>query len=74
MVILAVLMDCSDIASSTIVSCNRRWRYVIQKGVLFEHFRSLTEGMKELMLHRGRRETFVEEISGKQPTRCGVIT
>jgi putative ATP-binding cassette transporter len=31
------------------------------KGVLFEHFRSLTEGMKELMLHRGRREAFVEE-------------
>ena len=31
------------------------------KSVLFEHFRSLTEGMKELMLHRGRRETFVEE-------------
>ncbi len=31
------------------------------KGVLFEHFRSLTEGMKELMLHRGRRETFVDE-------------
>lgn len=31
------------------------------KGVLFEHFRSLTEGMKELMLHRGRRETFVEQ-------------
>ena len=27
------------------------------KGALFEHFRSLTEGMKELMLHRGRRET-----------------
>ncbi|MBA5872171.1 MAG: cyclic peptide export ABC transporter [Nitrospira sp. CR2.1] len=31
------------------------------KGVLFEHFRSLTEGMKELMLHRGRRETFVDQ-------------
>ena len=31
------------------------------KGVLFEHFRSLTEGMKDLMLHRGRRETFVEQ-------------
>ncbi len=30
------------------------------KGVLFEHFRSLTEGMKELMLHRGRREAFVD--------------
>ena len=29
------------------------------KGALFEHFRSLTEGMKELMLHRGRRDTFV---------------
>ena len=29
------------------------------KGALFEHFRSLTEGMKELMLHRGRRESFV---------------
>ncbi len=29
------------------------------KGTLFEHFRSLTEGMKELMLHRGRRDTFV---------------
>ncbi len=29
------------------------------KGALFEHFRSLTEGVKELMLHRGRRETFV---------------
>lgn len=29
------------------------------KGALFEHFRSLTEGMKELMLHRARRETFV---------------
>lgn len=31
------------------------------KGALFEHFRSLTEGMKELMLHRGRRESFVEQ-------------
>lgn len=31
------------------------------KGVLFEHFRSLTEGMKELMLHRGRRDTFVKQ-------------
>lgn len=31
------------------------------KGVLFQHFRSLTEGMKELMLHRGRRETFVDQ-------------
>ncbi|MDR4479036.1 MAG: cyclic peptide export ABC transporter [Nitrospira sp.] len=30
------------------------------KGALFEHFRSLTEGMKELMLHRGRREAFVD--------------
>ena len=30
------------------------------KGTLFEHFRSLTEGMKELMLHRGRREAFVD--------------
>ena len=30
------------------------------KGALFEHFRSLTEGMKELMLHRRRRDTFVE--------------
>ncbi|MCC2641313.1 MAG: Cyclic peptide transporter [Nitrospira sp.] len=29
------------------------------KGALFEHFRSLTEGMKELMLNRGRREMFV---------------
>jgi putative ATP-binding cassette transporter len=29
------------------------------KGALFEHFRSLTEGMKELMLHRSRRDTFV---------------
>ena len=29
------------------------------KGALFEHFRSLTEGMKELMLHRARRDTFV---------------
>ena len=29
------------------------------KGALFEQFRSLTEGMKELMLHRSRRDTFV---------------
>ncbi|HVG02405.1 MAG TPA: cyclic peptide export ABC transporter [Nitrospira sp.] len=31
------------------------------KGALFEHFRSLTEGMKELMLHRARRDAFVAE-------------
>ncbi|MFO0733898.1 MAG: cyclic peptide export ABC transporter [Nitrospiraceae bacterium] len=29
------------------------------KGTLFGHFRSLTEGTKELMLHRARREAFV---------------
>jgi len=29
------------------------------KGALFGHFRSLTEGIKELMLHRARREAFV---------------
>ncbi|HET9963268.1 MAG TPA: cyclic peptide export ABC transporter [Nitrospiraceae bacterium] len=29
------------------------------RGTLFEHFRSLTEGTKELMLHRARREAFV---------------
>ncbi len=32
---------------------------------LFRHFRSLTEGVKELMMHRGRREAFLgEEITG----------
>jgi putative pyoverdin transport system ATP-binding/permease protein len=31
---------------------------------LFRHFRSLTEGIKELMMHRGRRDSFlVEDIT-----------
>lgn len=28
---------------------------------LFEHFRSLTQGLKELMLHRGRRDAFLRD-------------
>lgn len=35
------------------------------RAALFGHFRGLTEGMKELMLHRSRREGFVSvEIEG----------
>ena len=31
------------------------------RASLFRHFRSLTEGIKELMMHRGRREAFLLE-------------
>jgi putative pyoverdin transport system ATP-binding/permease protein len=31
------------------------------RAVLFRHFRSLTEGIKELMMHRGRRDSFLSE-------------
>ena len=31
------------------------------RAALFRHFRSLTEGIKELMMHRGRREAFLSE-------------
>jgi putative ATP-binding cassette transporter len=31
------------------------------RASLFRHFRSLTEGIKELMMHRGRREAFLSE-------------
>ena len=31
------------------------------RDLLFQHFRGLTEGMKELKLHRGRREAFLAE-------------
>ena len=30
-----------------------------ERSALFEQFRSLTQGLKELMLHRGRRDTFL---------------
>ncbi len=39
------------------------------RAALFGHFRGLTEGMKELMLHRSRREGFVSvEIEGAART------
>ena len=31
------------------------------RSQLFEHFRTLTSGLKELMMHRGRREAFVHQ-------------
>src|SRR5262249_12126312 len=31
------------------------------RAALFRHFRSLTEGRKELLMHRERRETFLSE-------------
>ncbi|HET8579553.1 MAG TPA: cyclic peptide export ABC transporter, partial [Nitrospiraceae bacterium] len=31
------------------------------RTALFRHFRSLTEGIKELMMHRGRREAFLAD-------------
>lgn len=31
------------------------------RGVLFQHLRSLTDGLKELLMHRGRRLEFVNE-------------
>jgi putative pyoverdin transport system ATP-binding/permease protein len=43
----------------------RAYRYLQQardaRDVLFQHFRALTEGMKELKLHAGRREAFLSE-------------
>jgi putative ATP-binding cassette transporter len=36
-----------------------------ERAGLFEHFRSLTQGLKELMLHRGRRDAFLHgEVRG----------
>jgi putative ATP-binding cassette transporter len=31
------------------------------RALLFRHFRSLTEGIKELLMHRGRRQEFLEQ-------------
>jgi putative ATP-binding cassette transporter len=43
----------------------RAYRYLQQardtRDVLFQHFRALTEGMKELKLHAARREAFFSE-------------
>ena len=43
----------------------RAYRYLQQardtRGVLFDHFRAMTEGMKELKLHAARREAFLSE-------------
>jgi putative ATP-binding cassette transporter len=43
----------------------RAYRYLERardtRDVLFQHFRALTEGMKELKLHEGRREAFLGE-------------
>jgi len=43
----------------------RAYRYLQQardtRDVLFRHFRTLTEGMKELKLHAARREAFLSE-------------
>jgi putative ATP-binding cassette transporter len=41
---------------------DRIWKRAREEAdTLFEHFRALTEGMKELRLHRPRRETFLNE-------------
>ncbi|HJR02438.1 MAG TPA: cyclic peptide export ABC transporter [Methylomirabilota bacterium] len=43
----------------------RAYRYLQRardtRDLLFQHFRALTEGTKELKLHRGRREAFLAE-------------
>jgi putative ATP-binding cassette transporter len=43
----------------------RAYRYLQRardtRDILFQHFRALTEGMKELKLHAGRREAFLSE-------------
>jgi len=37
---------------------------------LFQHFRSLTEGIKELKLHRARRESFLKEDVARAAAVC----
>jgi putative ATP-binding cassette transporter len=37
---------------------------------LFSHFRALTEGTKELKLHRRRREVFAEDVLKSSATAC----
>jgi ABC-type siderophore export system fused ATPase/permease subunit len=32
-----------------------------ERATLFEHFRSLTQGLKELMLHQGRQQAFLRQ-------------
>jgi putative ATP-binding cassette transporter len=39
------------------------------RDALFRHFRALTEGIKELKLHRGRREAFFSEDIGETTNR-----
>ncbi|MCI0545816.1 MAG: ATP-binding cassette domain-containing protein, partial [Candidatus Rokubacteria bacterium] len=47
------------------VLIRRAYRYIQRardtRDVLFQHFRALTEGMKELKLHAGRREAFLTD-------------
>ena len=44
---------------------DRAFRFIYaareSRASLFRHFRSLTEGIKELMMHRGRREAFLSQ-------------
>lgn len=44
------------------------------RDVLFQHFRGLTDGIKELKLHAGRREAFLfgpnRDCNGGSSTRC----
>jgi putative ATP-binding cassette transporter len=38
------------------------WRAREQRDALFQHFRGLTEGAKELKIHRARRDAFLEDL------------
>jgi putative pyoverdin transport system ATP-binding/permease protein len=64
--LLLVIIALTGIGASTYAALHRRAFKVIyaareSRADLFRHFRSLTEGIKELMMHRGRRESFLAE-------------
>jgi putative pyoverdin transport system ATP-binding/permease protein len=39
-------------------------RAAVEQDTLFAHFRSLTDGAKELRLHRGKRKVFADQVLG----------
>ena len=67
-ILLAVMLVVAVGSLSYRILIARAYRYFQQardtRDVLFQHFRALTEGMKELKLHAPRREAFLSERIG----------
>lgn len=63
LIVASLLMGCGSLGYRILIG--RAYRYLQRardtRDLLFQHFRALTEGMKELKIHAGRREAFLSE-------------